>query len=161
MVMQDIDFNWNKLKEEDHSIPEPKPHSMMDAEDVKLVYWANNPRNQKISWRKNMAPYTAWIDLGDAKGMWRSAENRLYERIQAEYAMKHFGEGYKVMKSSARFEDGSPMLNLKFIHIFKGNYLQEVIIILDCQRVSSGSPYKVKGGQGWKFKDSVSIRQLL
>lgn len=159
--MQEIDFNWNKLKEEDRSLPEPKPHSMMDAEDLKLVYWANNPTNQKISWRESMAPYVAWIDLGDAKGMWRDKENRLYEEIQAEYAMNYFGQGYKVIKSTARFEDGSPMLNLKFIHIFKGNYLQEVIAILDGNRVSTGTTYKVKGGQGWKFKNSVLIGQLL
>lgn len=159
--MQEIDHNWNKLKEEDYSIPETKPHSMQDAEDIKLVYWANNPTNQKISWRENMAPYTAWIDLGDPKGLWRANENRLYEEIQTEYAINHFGQGYRVVKSTARFEDGTPMLNLKFIHIFKDDVIQEVIAILDGQRVSVGSTYSVRAGQGWKFKNSIPLKSLL
>ena len=159
--MKTVDDNWQALKDEDRSIPEPKQHSMINAEDIKLVYWTNNPNNQKISWRESMAPYTAWIDLGDTKGMWKSVENRLFEEIQAEYAINYFGQRYKIMKSTARFEDGSSMINLKFIHIFKENYLQEVIIILDGNRISLGTTYKVKGGQGYKFKNTRPIENIL
>ena len=108
-----------------------------------------------------MSPNTAWIDLGDAKGMWRPIENRLFEEIQYEYVTKHFGQGYKVLRSTARYEDGTPMLNVKTIHIFKGEQLQEVITILDGQRVYSGRPLKVKGGQAWKFDTSVNIKGLI
>lgn len=159
--MKIFDDNWQALKDEDRSLIEPKPHSMQNAEKIKLVIWANNPNNQKFTWHESMAPYVAWIDLGDTKGLWRSEENRLYEEIQADYAVNYFGQGYRVLKSTARFEDGVPMLNVKFIHIFKNFQLLEVILILDGYRVMIGSTYKIKGGQGWKFNESVLLKSLI
>ena len=159
--MKTFDDNWQALKGEDYSIPEPKPHSMSDAEDLKIVFWFNNTKQQKFTWRERMSPNTAWLDLGDDKGMWRTTENRLFEEIQYEYATQHFGQGYRVVRSTPRFEDGSLMLNAKTIHIFKEGELQEIVLILDGTRVYSGYPTKVKNGQAWKFNQSVHIQNLI
>lgn len=159
--MKTFDDNWQALKDEDRTLPEKPQHSMINAEDIKLVQWSNNPNNQKLTWRESMAPYVAWIDLGDHKGMWREKENRLFEEIQTEYAINYFGQGYKVMKSTARFEDGDAMLNAKTLHLFKANVLEEVLLILDGDRVFHSTRYSIKGGQGWKFKHSVQLTKLI
>jgi hypothetical protein len=161
MVMKTFDDNWLKLKEEDRTLPEKQPHSMNDADDIKLVYWFNNPKQQKISWRERMSPMTAWVDLGDTKGMWRPEENRLYEEIQAEYAINKFGKGYRVIKSTARSINGENMLNLKLLQVECHGEVESVMLIANGNRVFLGKKYKVNGGQGWKFRDSVLLKDLV
>lgn len=156
--MQDIDYNWQALKEEDRTLPEKQPHSMRNAETVQIVQWHNNPKQQKITWRETMSPYAAWIDKGDAKGMWREQENRLYEEIQYELRNSY---GYKVLRSTARFEDGTSMLNVKTIEIHQDNEIKEVILILDGSRVYTGKQGKVKNGIRWSFTNGVNIKELL
>jgi hypothetical protein len=161
MVMQDIDYNWQALKEEDRTLLEKQPHKMIDATDIQIVQWHNNSKQQKLTWRETMVPYTAWIDVGDAKGMWRAQENRIVEEMQADYAINQFGKGYKIIKSTPRSETGEALLNAKIIQIECCGDIQEVLLILDGNRILLGKLGKIKGGIRWTFKDSVSIGKLL
>lgn len=160
--MKTFDDNWQALKDEDRSLPEPKHHNMSDAEDFKLIQWFNNPNNPKLTWRERMSPQIAWFDQGDAKGMWRSKENRLFEEIQYEYSTKHFGQGYRIVKSTARLDGGDPMLNVKMIQVIQHkDDIKEVLLILDGHRVLLGYPVKVKNALAWKFRDSILIDKIL
>lgn len=160
--MKTFDDNWYKLKTEDYTLPDgDKPLSMTRAEDVRLVIWYNNTKQQKVSWRDQICPYTGWVDLGDSKGLWRPNENRLYEEIQADYAVNSFGHGYKVYKSTARLVQGQGLINLKFIHVEKDSMFSEVFLLLDGQRIFTGKKNKIKGGESWKFSDSTSINEVL
>lgn len=159
--MQTVDYNWQALKEEDRTLPEKQPHKMIDAADIQIVQWNNNPYKQKLTWKESMAPYTAWIDKGDTKGMWRPIENRLYEEIQADCALNRFGQGYKIIRSTPRFEDGTNMLNAKVIEIQKEGVITEMILILDSHRVFVGKQGKIKEGMRWTFNTSVSIKELV
>lgn len=159
--MKTFDDNWHALKNEDFSIPDAQPYSMLNAEDIKLVQWSNNLNNQKLSWRDRMTPYTAWIDKGDTKGLWRPIENRLYDEIQTDYVLNHYGKGYRIIRSTARFENGEAMLNVKLIEIQQYENILETLLILDGNRVMIGKPYKIRGGLGWKFNDSVRFNKVL
>jgi hypothetical protein len=159
--MQTVDYNWQSLKEEDKTLPEKQPHKMMNADDIKVVQWHNNPKQQKMTWRESMSPCTAWIDVGDSKGLWRSQENRLYEELQYEILCKHYGQGYKIIKSTARSENKEEMINVKIIQIEQYREIKEVILILDGTRVYTGKQGKVKEGIRWSFKDSVNINTLI
>jgi hypothetical protein len=159
--MQTVDNNWQQLKEEDRSVPEKQPHKMLDAEDIFVVEWTNNTEQQKITWRDRMVPYTAWIDKGRDLGMWRACENRLYEEIQADLAINSFGQGYRVIKSSARFEDGTSMLNVKVIEIQQYTEIKELLLILDGVRIFVGQRGRIKNGSRWRFDTSVPIKDFV
>lgn len=156
--MQIVDYNWQALKQEDYSLSEKTPHLLSQAEDLKIVQWHNNPKSQKFTWRESMAPYTAWIDKGDSKGMWRSCENRIVEELQYELRNSH---GYKIIKSTARDETGNAMLNVKIIEIQKDDVTQEVLLILDGQRIYAGKQGKIKDGVSWKFAMGKHLKHLL
>jgi hypothetical protein len=159
--MQTVDHNWQQLKEEDRSLPEKQPHKMMNAEDIFVVEWHNNTEQQKITWRDQMVPYTAWIDKGRDLGMWRAVENRLFEEIQADLAVNSFGQGYRIVRSTARFEDGTPMLNAKIIEIQQHKEIKELLLILDGERVFVGRRGKIKNGNRWRFENSVAIKDFV
>jgi hypothetical protein len=159
--MQTVDHNWQQLKEEDRSLPEKTPHKMQDAEDIFVVEWLNNTEQQKITWRDRMVPYTAWIDKGRDLGVWRASENRLFEEIQADLAINNFGQGYRIVRSTARFEDGTAMLNAKVIEIQKQGEILELLLILDGERVFVGSRGRIKNGHRWRFNNSVPIKDYV
>jgi hypothetical protein len=158
MVMQTVDHNWIKLKNEDRTLAEPKVLVVKDPTDIKLIQWNNNPTQQKLTWRESMVPNTLWIDKGDHKGMWRSIENRLVEEIQAELRTQH---GYRVLRSTARDHQGISMLNVKLIEIQQDQKTQEVILIVNGKRIYVGKQGKISGGVSWKFTDSIEITDLV
>lgn len=159
--MQTVDHNWQLLKEEDQSLPEQAPHTMLDAEDIFVVEWLNNREQQKITWREKMVPYTAWIDKGRDLGMWRASENRLFEEIQADLAINHYGQGYRIIRSTARFEDGTAMLNAKVIEIQQQEEIKELLLILDGERVFVGKSSRIKNGHRWRFENSAPIKDFI
>lgn len=159
--MQTVDYNWQMLKQEDRTLPQAQPHSMSEAEDIQIVQWHNNPNSQKISWRESMAPFTAWIEKGKDKGMWRAIENRFIEEIQYDYATNHFGQGYKIIRSTPTSDSGEAMLNVKIIEIQQHGDTKEVMLILDGTRVFVGKQGKIKTGVRWRFTNSVLLKTLL
>lgn len=159
--MKTFDDRWQALKQEDTTLPAPEPHSMMDAEDMRIVQWGPEGKTQKITWRERMAPYSAWIQRGDHKGVWRSIENRLVDEIVTDCAVNHFGERYRVNRSTPYDQYGEAYVNAKIIEIQQYGQIHEILLILDGLRVLIGQPFKIRNGQGWKFKHSVPIEHLL
>lgn len=158
--MQTVDHNWRRLREEDRTLPEPQPIDMRFTEDHRLTQWFNNPQTQKFSWRSNLVPYTAWIELGQTWGLWRELENRLVEEIQADWVITHQHD-YSIKKSTARDQENNPMINAKFLHIFYRQQLVDVFMILNGEKILTARTKKIQSGQQWLFREPVDLNTIL
>lgn len=149
--MQEIDWNWARLKEEqrDRLPAELPPETYPNAERWRVDRWQNNPKNYKISWREGVLRKEAWFDYREHKGLWRASENRVWEELQYQYRNDL---GVAVTRQTARTEHYENLMNIKMIEVQQYGRPIESILIVDGIRLFTATPTISKDKYSYTYK---------
>jgi hypothetical protein len=148
--MQELDWNWARLKEEQRN-PERElpPETYPNAEKFRADRWKNNPKNYKISWREGVLRKEAWIDYKEHKGLWRASENRIWEEIVYAYRNE---PGVTVTRQTARTDHYENLMNIKMIEVQQYGRPIESILIVDGTRLFHAKPTVSKDRYSYNYK---------
>lgn len=148
--MQEIDWNWARLREESATpVKELPAETYANAEKFRVDRWRNNPKNYKISWREGVLRKEAWFDYREHKGLWRSKENRIWEELHYQYRLV---EGAAVIRHTARTEHYENLMNIKMIEVQQYGRPVESILIVDGTRLFTATPTISKDKYSYNYK---------
>ena len=162
--MKTIDDNWFKLKEEqENPRQDDKKQISLEASEWVVTRWFNNPKQLKCQWREGVVKHTAWFELDNHYGMWRSNENRMFEEIQ--FAFSH-STGIRVSRMTATGENFKPIIDIKLLEVqqiewkedlmldrmYKGINPLTAVLIINGKQKYYADPSKIKGGIRYKFQ---------